>query len=220
MFGRVSWTPIAPSVLEHVRDKGSGWSLRSIAIELPSGGHAVLSAGTGMDPDALSPRFLVCGNHFHWLGIPEWLERFPEARVVATKTAAPRLRAKLGRDVGELSEIDLPKGTTFVEPAGVGSGEIWLDANGAWIVCDAFFNEPNMANGVMGVGLRLSGTTPGLRIGQTWKWMQLSKRAEYKEWLLARLKDAPPKALIPAHGEMAEGADLADRLAALVRERL
>jgi hypothetical protein len=50
--------------------------------------------------------------------------------------------------------------------------------------------------------------------------MQLSKRAEYKEWLLARLKAAPPTALVPAHGEIAEGVDLAGRLAALVRERL
>lgn len=176
-----------------------------------------------MDPGcgSIEPRFLVATNHFHWMGIPEWRARFPDAKIVSTSVAAPRLRSKLSMEIGSIADIPLPeKGSRWIEPPGVGSGEVWLDVFGTWFVCDAFFNEPKVADGMMGVGLRLSGTVPGLRIGQTWKYMQLDKRAEYKSWLLETLERSPPKRLVPAHGDPIEGADLGSRLADLVRARL
>lgn len=102
-----------------------------------------------------------------------------------------------------------------------GSGaEVWLDAHGTWFVTDAFFNEPQNPTGAFGLGCWLSGTTPGFRIGQTWKYMHLAKRAEYKSWLLEMLEESPPKRLVFARGDPIEQPDLGVRLAALVRERL
>ena len=214
------WGSLVPGAFDSVRRLESGWSLRSVAVELAGGGHVVLSPTKKMDHGALTPRFLVCSNHYHWLGIPEWLARFPDARVIATKTAAPRLRAKLGIDIGELGDVDLPSGARWLEPPGVGSGEVFLDVGGTWIVCDAFFNEPKNPTGAYGLGLRLTGTTPGLCIGQTWKYLQLSKRAEYKEWMLARLSAEPPAAVVMAHGDIVRSGDLGERLTELVRARL
>jgi hypothetical protein len=214
------WKPIAPHTFESVSRSNEGWSHRTVAIELPGGGHCVFSPTRGMAPGAIVPRFLVATNHYHWLGIPEWSARFPDARIVATKTAAPRLRSKLGREIGALDDVELPSGIRWLEAPGIGSGEIFVDAEGTWIVCDAFFNEPEPGTGVMGFGLRLSGTIPGLRIGQTWKFLQLANRSVYKEWMLARLASAPPSGLIMAHGAPIGGSDLGTRLADLVRERV
>jgi len=169
-----------------------------------------------MPPPDIEPRFLVAPNHYHWLGIPEWKARFPKARVVATKTAAPRLRSKLKCEIGSIDEV----GLSFFEPPGIASGEVFLDLDGTWFVCDAFFNEASPGTGVMGLGLRLSGTTPGLRIGQTWKFLQLGDRAAYKAWMLERLASSPPKKLVMAHGDPIEGPDLGERLADLLRSRL
>jgi hypothetical protein len=108
----------------------------------------------------------------------------------------------------------------WLEPPGISSGEIFVDAEGTWIVCDAFFNEPDPGTGFMGFGLRLSGTIPGLRIGQTWKFLQLADRATYKAFVLERLESAPPSGLIMAHGDPIRGADVGARLADLVRGRL
>lgn len=214
------WHPLVSGALDAVRRLENGWSLRSVAVEMRGGGHCVLSPTKKMGPGVLEPRFLVCSNHFHWLGIPEWSARFPAARIVASETAAPRLRAKLGKEIGTLAEVELPAGMRWLVPPGIGSGEAWLDIAGTWIVCDAFFNEPKIPTGLFGLGCRLTATTPGLRIGHTWKYMQLAKRAEYKEWLLERLATEPPAALVVAHGDNLREPNLGERLAALVRTRL
>lgn len=168
-----------------------------------------------VDAAGLDVRALIAPNHFHYLGVPEWSERFPKAHVVASAGARTRLEKKLGRGVGELERLALPLGMTWLFPEGTKNGEVWLEVERTWVVCDAFFNEPENPTGTFGLGCRLTGTTPGLRIGGTWPLLHLASRAQYRRWLTAALGERPPTRLVPSHGDVAEGEDLGQRLLAL-----
>lgn len=210
-----------------VRRLAKGWSMRSVAIELEGGGLCVFSPTAGLSPEGLPDRveLLLAPNHYHWLGVGEWRAAFPDAGVIAGDVARPRLADKLGAaplDLGAL-RARLPARVTVLEPAGTANGEVWLEVeDGArtWVVCDAFFNEPAHPTGLFGLGARVTGTTAGLRLGQTWKYVALGDRAAYKAWTLDRLASAPPARVVMSHGDVLEGDGVAERLAALVRARL
>lgn len=220
------WKEIVPGVQEHRKLLESGWSLRTIAVELKRGGHAVFSPTRGVDPGDLDAHYLVSPNHYHYLGVPEWSARYPDARIVATHDACPRLQSKLDRPVHPLGDLEseLDDGTRLLVPEGTSNGEVWVEidrgSERTWIVCDAFFNEPKNPSGFFGFGCRMTGTTPGLRIGNTWLWMHLGKRAVYKQWLEARLAEKPVTRLVCSHGDVIEHPDLGARLLDLAKERL
>jgi hypothetical protein len=226
----VSWHTLGPGVFEGVRLLANGWSLRSVAVSLVGGGTCVVSPTKGLSADGLvevgAPELFLAANHYHWLGIPEWTARFPGARVVATAIASKRLERLLGAPPASLSVLAerLPPSVSLLEPEGVDSGEVWLEiVDGearTWIVCDAFFNEAEHPSGFFGFGCRITGTTAGLRLGQTWKYLQLGDRAAYRAWLCDRLTSAPPTRLVMAHGRVIEAPDLGQRLERLVRDRL
>lgn len=210
-----------------------GFSLRTTALRLRDGGVLLASPTRGLGDAAHAelaalgkPSVLFAPNHFHRLGLAEHLERYPEARATASDAAAPRVQKQTGFDVGSLAEVRerLPDGARIVEAAGSRSGEAWLfvsTARGtAWVVSDAFFNLPCVPGGAFGVGLRLTGTGPGLRIGRTYTTLAIADKRAYREWLAEMLDRSPPSMLIPGHGDIVEGPDLADRLCALARARL
>ncbi|HTJ80844.1 MAG TPA: hypothetical protein VL400_03950 [Polyangiaceae bacterium] len=228
----MSWTSILEGrVWEASTSIRGGWPLRSVAVELATGGVAVLSPSRGLDIDALirhagDVRFLVAANHFHYLGIPEWLAACPGAVPIATDVALPRLAKKVDIAWSQPDDLvgALASDTTLLIPEGTASGEAWLSVERGptriWIVCDAYFNLETLPRGVMGAFCKVSRTGPGLSIGQTWKYVQLRDRKRYKAWLLARLAAAPPTVLVPSHGEIVRGDDLGERLAAHARARL
>ena len=57
-------------------------------------------------------------------------------------------------------------------------------------------------------------------MSQVVKWFILNDRKRFKRWALRQLQQDRPVMLIPAHGELAESADLSERLDALIRDRL
>ncbi len=69
-------------------------------------------------------------------------------------------------------------------------------------------------------GAHMLKTTPGLAIGQTFRWMALRDRATYKKWILDGLERERPTRMLFSHGVAIEGLDLHERLAALVDARL
>lgn len=213
---------------------GSGWCWRSLALRLTDGTFAVFSPIQGTAGRLAALRdfglsklgLVVAPNHFHYLGVPDLLREHPEVGVVTSPTAARRLRGKLKRDLSPLDALRerLPKGVSVLEPPGLKTGEIWLSAQTsrglAWIVCDAFFHVTHEVRGAMGWALKLTATVPGLRIGNTFRWMALGDRRAYREWLEAQLRDEPPRVLIPSHGDVLEDDDLGGKLAELAARRL
>ena len=91
-----------------------------------------------------------------------------------------------------LLKAELPEYAEVLEPPGTKNGEVWLSVHTkkgrAWVVTDAFFHMPDHAPGIVGLFLRLTGTTAGLRIGSTFLWVGVRDRKAYRQWLLQELE--------------------------------
>jgi hypothetical protein len=224
--------PMTRSLVQLAVAPPGGWPRSMILVPAPDRGLLVHSP-TWLGDDTFArveahgePRVLFAPNHFHYLSIARFRERYPRAKVVAGTTALTRLRAKGRLDVEHVdaARAELSPGTSFLECAGTRAGETLLSVDDAgtrtWIACDAFFNVATPVDGALGVLLRALKTTPGLCLGQTFLWLALRDRRAYREWILEALAREKPTRLYVSHGEVAEGGDLAERLAALVRARV
>ncbi len=211
----------------------TGWRLNTTLVRLDGGGTLAMSPTGGLGDDVHAaiaqigaPEVLLAPNHFHYLGVAEWRERYPNALVVASDQARMRLAKKCPVEIGSLDAARerLSPRSSLVELPGCKSGEVWvrLDtaAGAAWCVTDAFFHEPDRASGLLGFILRATKTTPGLCLGKTFPWLALSDKRAYTAWLYELLDSAPPAALVPAHGVPLRTDDLAERLRALAVLRL
>ena len=227
-----AWSPIFDGLLWERRLRArNGFELRSAAIELRGGGVAVFSPSSGLDPQDLAShagevRYLLAPNHFHYLGIRRWRDACPGAQAVASSQARKRLVKKLDVPWADLEELraHLPEGARLVIPDGTRSGEVWWEIQRGdervLVVCDAFFNLETLPGGMVGFVCKVTDTGPDLALGKTFKYLALGDRQAYKAFTLRYLEDHPPTVLVPMHGEVARGADLAKRLAELVRTRL
>ena len=163
--------------------------------------------------DALGPvGLLLAPNHYHNKGLAEYAAAFPDARIVSTDAAAPRLQQLTGCTLRGLDTLipDLPDGATTPIPPGLKTGEVWLTLptpdGPAWLVTDAFAGPQKPAE-------RKSGAPQLLK---TFPRYGIADRAAYTDWLTDRLSAAPPTRLIPCHGDVVDGPDLPDQLAHLV----
>jgi len=173
-----------------------------------------------------TPRILLAPNCYHHLSLERFRERWPEARVAAAESALPRLVKKGHLGLVPLAEVadGLPAASRFLVPKGLKTGEAWLSLAGPagriWIVCDAFFNVNRTTTGPFGWALRMTGTVPGLRLGDTFRWLAVGDRAEYRNWALRRLAEERPTSMALSHGDPISDPDLADKLASLLHKRL
>lgn len=205
----------------------NGWENRSTAMRLRDGSLAVYNPYSRIVPDQLAElrqlgpvSTLIAPNHYHHLGLKPWLAQLGQLRLIASTTATPRLVKQTGLNFSSperLAEM-LPAASAIWCPPGTRNGELWLELrNGAqrvWVVGDAFFNVTESPKGLAGLLLRLTASVPGLRVGRTFGWLGLRDNWAYAEWLHTALQSEPPTQLIPCHGDVASGADLAARLSA------
>jgi hypothetical protein len=222
----------AAGLWSYDRRNAAGWSVRTTALRLGDGGVVAVSPLRGLGDEAHEglaplgkPSLLLAPNHFHHLGLAEWSGRYG-ARALSSEAAARRLARKTEVALGSGEELRerLPRGASLLVPAGLKNGEVWLRVEGAdgvaWVVGDAFFTMERTPRGGMGLVLRLTGTTPGLRIGGTFTMLGVGERARDRDWLKEAIEADRPRALVPGHGEVLRGADLADRLREVTVRRL
>lgn len=205
-------TEVLPGIWSAEKDVGGGWHNAMYVVRLRSGGLLVHSPTRMGDAlldriEALGPvEVLFAPNHFHHLGLPRYRARFPEAIVVASEGARPRLLAKGYAPVAELAEAEalLPEGAHWLRCEGLKNGEVFLslDAGGTrtWIVCDAFFHETRPTRGLRTLLFRGLGVAPGLRIGRTFGWVGLRDRRAYRAWLEQALERERPARILVSHG--------------------
>lgn len=211
-----------------------GWSLRSFALALPAGGSLIISPVKRLAESAHAslaqagaPKVFLAPNHFHHVGLPEGTRRYPGGLVVSSDAARPRLSSQRpGLAFGPLAEAAalLPPGASFLLPEGTRIGEVWLRLEGpkgvAWVVSDAFFHVTDRVPGAPGLFLRATRATPGLSLGDTFKWLATRDRRRYRAWLLDRLERDQPTVMAFGHGAALEDPALPGRLRALAEARL
>jgi hypothetical protein len=212
-----------------VKHRPSGWPLAMHVIPL-EGSDLLVHSPTWIDEQTVSqlramgtPRILFAPNHFHHLSLARYRELFPEATVVASAGAIPRLRARGHEGLRSTDEVALPSGFRWLVPEGTRSGEAWLSIDGeggpTWVVCDAFFNAPAPLRGVEGAILRLAKTGPGLSIGMTYTLMCIRDKARYREWVKDALTREKPQSILFSHGDPLQ-TDVAAALRAIIGRRL
>jgi len=171
------------------------------------------------------PKFLLAPNHFHNMGISAWKARYPEAKVVAHRTAVPRLGKRLGgipvEDLPSL-EAALPEGMRLFSPPMAKQGETWISLRTndgvAWFVTDSILNEPSVPGGALGFVMRVFGFRAGLQTNPFFKRMFLTDKAAYKQWVYKELERDKPTLFVPCHGAPIRGADVAEKLRAVTEE--
>jgi len=207
----------------------------SVAIRV-SGDHWVLiSPGEKMLndlPDDFNKKntklSIIFPNSFHYMGVNAWLERFPYAKLYASKKAKKRLEGKGFKQILTLEndQPELPKGYEVLIPPGHRGGDVWLskqgdDDNNLWITCDSFLNYERVSKQPIARTLQsLLGAAPGLKISQVIKWLLLDRKSKFKTWVLNQLEQDKPTILIPSHGEVENDPELAKRLRILIETRL
>ncbi|GDX80922.1 hypothetical protein LBMAG42_27330 [Deltaproteobacteria bacterium] len=223
------WTQHAPGLwFSDVVTSGNG-PLRQVALRLADGDLVVVSPiGSTPEPthEALlaigTPSLLLAPNFFHNLGLKRWIERHPHAVTVATEAATGRLRRKTPVPIHAIEGLRerLPPHVTLIEPPFTRTGEVWLRVEGeggvGWVVCDAFFNFPNLPSGVIGWFIAATFNGPGLAIGGTFRVLALRDRPAYAAWLRAQIAADRPVWIAPSHGDLIAGPKLPERLQRLV----
>lgn len=205
--------------------------LRAVAVRLSEGTLCVYSPVPKVgqvalqELGALGTPTLLAPNRYHTLGLKEHAGAFPDAPIVASTQAAPRVRKKTGLRIRELDALkqELPAHITLLQCPAARSGEVWLSIRGArhrvWVVADAFLNFERLSSGPAGLLLKALRMGPGLSIGSTWTWL-LKNRSAYRDWLLTKIGEERPTVLVPSHGRIVVDDALPTRLEQLVRERL
>ena len=214
--------------LEKVAPSGWGWNM--FLVPMANRGLLVHSP-TMVSDDTFEriaehgePQILFAPNHFHYVHLRRFRERYPQAIVVASESAMPRLADKGNKSIRELSDVEprLPAGVKWLRLMGAKAGEAWLSVPGeggpTWLTCDAFMNIERPVSGMMGLGLRAVSAAPGFTISRTFGWLALSDTRAYSKWFLDMVEHERPRRLLLSHGEAIEGDDLPQRLSALVRK--
>lgn len=206
-----------------------GVPLRSVGFRLADGRLAVYSPILGLGEDAHrtlkalgEPALLVAPNHYHHLGLAEYATAYPQSGIVGSSRAVRRLQTRCRHPVEDEERLRqaLPSNVSVLVPPGTRTGEMWLSVAGAagraWIVGDAFFNIARTPRSLIGLVLKVLRICPGLRIGDSFRWLVKDRRS-YRAWLLETLAAERPTILIPCHGDIVVDDALPDRLESLTR---
>lgn len=217
--------------MEHAFDRfdSAGWSLGMRVVRV--GQELVVYSPTKTSDDVFDRldalgrvSTLIAPNHFHHLALPAFRARYPEARVLASERAIVRLTSQGHRDLRAIERASMPEGVSIHVAEGTRSGETFLSYTRAGkktlVVCDAFFHVNTPVRGVIGAILHATATTPGLKVGRTFKYMALSDARAYRRWAEQTIRAVAPERVLFSHGEPLERAGVTDALLRAIDERL
>ena len=157
-------------------------------------------------------RALVAPNAYHTMGLAEWKARFPAAGVFAPAQSIARVEKHSGlrgiRPLAETASIAGPR-LELVDMPHYKTGEVLVrvatDRGLAWYVTDVIMNLPALPkNPVAKLMFGMSRSGPGLRFNNVAPLFMVKDKVALRRWLAEEFRKAPPKWLIPAHGEIAD----------------
>ena len=208
-----------------------GGTSRCTALRYGDDQWVVFSPGAGLEqtpPSGLtqaSEVLLIAPAVAHTLGLLPWSEHFSSARLAAAAPTAARLKSKLSLDAESLDAVrdGLSAEVTLHTYSGSNFGEVWVryetDQQVFLLVCDGFTNIKKVArNPLIRLAMWLYGLRLGLRVTPLYRY-NIQDHAAYRGWVEAILPTDKPLVLIPCHGKIEEGPEVADQLRELMRER-
>lgn len=197
--------------------------LSCTALALRNGGLCLYSPVAGLEKsqhklltELGGVSALLAPNHYHNKGLKDHANAFPDASVLCSDMAKPRLQKITGLAFEPLDILraELPDGQTILEPAGLKTGEVWVQIESgsdiAWVVTDAF-SARLLATGVYGNSATMLGTFP--RYG-------VKDAGAFKNWVKEQVSSAKPTILLPCHGSPVKASDLGAQLVGLLDEVL
>ena len=153
-------------------------------------------------------RALVASNAFHYLGLPEWKARFPDAAIFAPAQAIARVEKRSHlRGIRPLAEAASIAGAhlALVDMPYYKTGEVLVrittERGLVWYVTDVIMNLPVLpSNPVVKLMFWLSGSAPGLRFNNIAPLFMVKDKARLRRWLADEFRKARPAYLIATHG--------------------
>ncbi len=172
---------------------------------------------------------LVANNGFHYMGQKAWRERFPDARRFAPEKAIERIarKSRYPLDFEPISALAPLLGASvgFRDVPDSKCGETWFWAQVAggyaWYTSDVLANMQGIpGNLVVRTLFKLTKSAPGYRVfGLALRFMVKKPKAALK-LMLQDVEAYPPAVVVPAHGEILEGGDIAARTKALLQSAI
>lgn len=194
-------------------------ALHCTALRLSDGSLCLYSPVLGLGEAAKASlaalgevAYLLAPNHYHHKGLKEYADAFPNAKIVCSDGARPRLEKQAGLTFERLGQLEalLPESCDFAEPVGLKTGEVWLvimaEQERLWIVCDSF-KGPKGKVGHVGRTVEMLGTFPTYGI---------KDKVAYAAWLRDRSAADEPTMIIPCHGSMVRSEHLATDVVSLL----
>lgn len=196
----------------------------TFAVQFEPGKWLAISPGCGMPESAFTALAaegevvaLIAPNGAHYLGIPEWLQRWPKARCFAPEGTIARLSKKSKIEtpfepVEALLPI-LPEHIVLSLPDGLKYGEVLLKVRTGegwiWHITDIFLNVQQMPrNLVVRFFLWAFKSAPGFRANRMFQVFFARDVKALKAWFLATIETHPPVMIVPGHGAILEGEDV------------
>lgn len=223
-------------VLSYAYSFTAGASANCFTARLRTGGLVVVSPPAGIPQDAIDDlgafgpvEALAPNNGFHHLGIAQWRERFPEARCFAAPKAAARIEKK-SKVAGEFEPLEalhpmLGDDAAVCEACSTKCGELWVRvklADGyAWYTSDVLANMASLPSGfVPRLLFKWTKSAPGYRVlNLAAKFILDDKKAVLRQ-MLQDANEHPPTVVVPAHGEILCGSDVAARTQQVLTEAI
>jgi hypothetical protein len=172
---------------------------------------------------------VVAPNGFHHLGQSLWRERFPTARFFAPEKAFDRI-SKKNPKAGAFEPLSkliplLAPGVTIVEAEISKCGECWawspIAGGYAWFGSDVLANMPSLPkNLIFRMMFKMTKSAPGYKIfGLAMKFIVGNKKPVLS-LMLEQVKAYPPTVMVPGHGDILTGPNLAADTMALLQSAL
>lgn len=202
---------------------GRAGKLNCIAFRLQDGSLCLYSPVAGLETserDSLAKlggvSMMLAPNHYHNKGLAGHAKAFPNASLVCSESADPRLKKITGLMFDPIDTLrsQLANNQRILEPEGLKTGEVWVEvrtqSETAWIVTDAFSARLH-SPGVCAEAPNMLGTFP--RYG-------VKDASVFKDWANRQLSNDRPTILLSCHGSPVNAPDLDVQLNDLLTDTL
>jgi hypothetical protein len=197
----------------------------TVVVRLGEGRLLVVSPGRKLPASAFEELAehgkvvaMLAPNGFHYLGMSEWVERFPEARLFATQAAARRINKRQpSRRFEPIDAIDehLPDHVHVNAPPAMKDPDVFVrvdtDAGAVWFSNDVLGNMAALPDHWLFRFLfKVTRSGPGFSVNRL-ALKFLGPKPAFREFIVRQMKEHPPRILVPGHGAALTGDDLGKR---------